>query len=236
MESTHAWIYAVELWHHVPQAHCMHASKSQGLFTKERITFRKPFRIAIRFLIGFVIWTTCVHKHCKRTPSQSRTGSAHCEVIFCSYCAVRADWPMHGFSVHFQNAHTRITFRKSFAFTCPQNQAFYDPKCPLYSVSKAHFKSLIWKSFAFTKGKIRLSNQERVRFAFQNGFRNVIPSFVNRPTVAQVDLDHTCLHCNAILCYGLCIQLVWCHNFFCVLRSLPLSDHFENIFSKFIEK
>ena len=37
-----------------------------GLFTKERITFRKAFRIAIRFVIGFVIRTTCVHKHCNR--------------------------------------------------------------------------------------------------------------------------------------------------------------------------
>ena len=53
--------------------------------------------------------------------SRSRTGSVHCEVIFCSYCA---DWPMHGFSAHFQNAHAQITFRKSVAFTRPQNQAF----------------------------------------------------------------------------------------------------------------
>ena len=58
-----------------------------------------------------------VRSHALQWPSQSRTGSVHCEVIFCSYCAVRADWPMHGFSAHFQNAHARITFRKSFAFT-----------------------------------------------------------------------------------------------------------------------
>ena len=32
-----------------------------------------------------------VHSHALQTPSQSQTGSAHCEVIFCSYCAVRAD-------------------------------------------------------------------------------------------------------------------------------------------------
>ena len=47
------------------------------------------------------------------------------------------------------------------------------------------FKSLIWKSFASTKGKIWLSIQERVRITFRNGFRNVIHSFVNRPTVEQ---------------------------------------------------
>ena len=50
-----------------------------------------------------------------QTSSQSQTGSAHCEVIFCSDCAVCVDWPMQGF------AHAQITFRKSFAFTCPQN-------------------------------------------------------------------------------------------------------------------
>ena len=42
-------------------------------------------------------------------------------VIFCSYYAVRARWLthalMHGFSAHFENAHARITFRNSFAFT-----------------------------------------------------------------------------------------------------------------------
>ena len=36
-------------------------------------------------------------------------------------------------------------------------------KRPLFCVSKACFKSLVWKSFAFTKSKIRLSNQERVK-------------------------------------------------------------------------
>ena len=37
---------------------------------------------------------------------------------------LRARWLthalMHGLSVHFKNAHARITFRKSFAFTCPR--------------------------------------------------------------------------------------------------------------------
>ena len=35
-------------------------------FTKEKITFQKPCWIVIRFLIGFVIWTMCVHKHCNQ--------------------------------------------------------------------------------------------------------------------------------------------------------------------------
>ena len=48
------------------------------------------------------------------------------------------------------------------------------------------FKSLIWKSVAFTKGKIRLSNQERVRITFRNGFLNVICFFVNRSVVSYL--------------------------------------------------
>ena len=72
-----------------------------------------------------------VCSHALQTPYQSRTWSAHCEVIFCSHCTLHADWPMHAFSAHFQNAHAQISFRKSFAFACPQNQALYanhDPK------------------------------------------------------------------------------------------------------------
>ena len=40
----------------------------------------------------------------------------------------------------------------------------------------------LWR-FAFRKGKIRLSNQERVRITIWNGIRNVIRSFVNRTSV-----------------------------------------------------
>ena len=32
------------------------------------LTFRKQFRITIRFLIGFAIWTTCVYKHYNHRP------------------------------------------------------------------------------------------------------------------------------------------------------------------------
>ena len=62
-------------------------------------------------------------------------------VIFCSYCAVRADWPMHGFRAHFQNAHARITFRKSFAFTGFLRN--HDPKRPFFRVSKASFETAL---------------------------------------------------------------------------------------------
>ena len=70
-----------------------------AVFTWARITFRKTFGIAIQNVIGIVIWTTCVHMGYKRLSKKSRSGSAHCKVIFCSYCAVRAGWPVHGFSM-----------------------------------------------------------------------------------------------------------------------------------------
>ena len=40
-------------------------SFSYWAFHKGQIMFRKQFRIPTHFLNGFVIWTTCVHKHCK---------------------------------------------------------------------------------------------------------------------------------------------------------------------------
>ena len=100
--------------------------------------------------------------------------------IFFSYCAVCADWPMHGFSMasehgfsaHFQNVHARITFRKSFAFTCPRIRLSrrITIQNALFSCFKTRFKSLIWNSFAFTWAKIRLSNQERAESRSETSF------------------------------------------------------------------
>ena len=96
-----------------------------GLFTKEHITFQKPFRIAIRFVIGLVI-DPCMASACisKMRMHESR-----------SERALRSQ-------------------RVKSAFLGGSRS-----KNCLFS----RFKSLIWKSFAFTKGKIRLSNQERDR-------------------------------------------------------------------------
>ena len=124
-----------------------------------------------------------VHSHAMQTPSQSRTGSAHCEVIFCSHCAVRADWPMHGFSVHFQNAHTQITFWKSFVFTCPRIRL--STRITIQNALFIAFQKGISK--AWIK---RVLRSQRVKSGFQSGkgritfpniFRNVIRSHVNRP-------------------------------------------------------
>ena len=153
---------------------------TMDLFTKERIMFRKPFRITIHFLIGFVIWTTCVHMHCNRL-SQSQTGSVHCEVIFCSYCA---DWPMHGFSAHFQKCACKNHVPKlKRALRSHVLGIRLARRITIQNALFSRFKSLIWKSFAFTEGKFRLSNQEMGQNHDPKWPRNVILSFVNRPNI-----------------------------------------------------
>ena len=155
------------------------SSYTKAVFTWARITFRKTFWIAIQNVIEIVIWTTCVHMHCKRLP-QSRSGSAHCEVIFCSYCAVRTDWPMHGFSM----ASARISkmhMHKSCSERALRSHVLESgflggsrSKTVLFSCFKMRFKSLIWNSFAFTWAKNQAFKSGKGRMTFWNVFRNVI--------------------------------------------------------------
>ena len=97
-------------------------------------------------------------------------------VIFCSYYAVRERWLthaiMHGFSAHFSNAHARITFRNSFAFTRTRIRLSrrITIQNALFSRFKTRSKSLIWNSFLFTWAKIRLSNQEKAESRFETSF------------------------------------------------------------------
>ena len=150
-----------------------------GLFTKERITFWKPFRIAIRFLIGFVIWTTCVHMRWKRRLDHRR--DLHTTFLL---RRLTHAWLQRAFP-SFQ-ARTNHVPRELCVHTSLESGFLASRRITiqnaLFSRLKPHFKNPIWKSFAFTKGK-RLSNQERVRITFRNGFRNVNRFFVNRPNI-----------------------------------------------------
>ena len=114
-----------------------------------------------------------VHSQALQPPSRSRTGSAHCEVIFCSYCA---DWPFDPCmaSARISKMHTHesrseralrsqvVNMRLSRRITIPN------------SIFCVCFKSLIWKSFAFTKGKsgfqIRKGSESRSEMAFGTWF------------------------------------------------------------------
>ena len=91
-------------------------------------------------------WATNAFPIGLQTPFQSRSGTAHCEWYFAPTTqSARADWPMRlcmGFSAHFYNAHARITFRNSFAFT--------------------------WTRIRLSR---RITIQNALFFAFQNAFQ-----------------------------------------------------------------
>ena len=63
---------------------CVLHKNQLGLFTKERITFWKPFPITIHFLIGFVIWAMCIHKHWNRraVPITNRICTLQGNILF----------------------------------------------------------------------------------------------------------------------------------------------------------
>ena len=110
-----------------------------AVFTWERITFRKTFRIAIQNVIGIVIWTMCVHMHCKCLPNHDQDLRTAREYFVPT--ALRSHVLESGF----------LRWSRS--------------KTPFFPHFKTRFKSLIWNSFAFTRAKIRLSNQERVEIS-----------------------------------------------------------------------
>ena len=92
----------------------------------------------------------------------------------------------------FPNAHARITFRKSLRWHVLESGFIRESrsKTPLFSRFKMHFKSLIWKSFAFTRAKIRkglnhIPKRLSERAESRSVFRNVIRSHVNRPKVCK---------------------------------------------------
>ena len=152
-----------------------------GLFTKERIMFRKQFRITIRFLIRFVIWTTCIHKHCNRCAIRitNRICALQGNILFLLRWLTRA-WLQREFPKC-----TRMNqSRSERALYSHVLRIRLSRQITIKNAPFLHFKNFIWKSFAFIKNKIRLSNQERVRITIWNGFRNVIHYFVNRPMVS----------------------------------------------------
>ena len=117
------------------------------MFTWARITFWKTFRIAIQNVIGIVIWTTCVHMHCKRLPNRDQDLRTASDILLLALIDPYAyAWLQRAFL----NAHARIEFRKSFAFTCsriglsrritPQNALFFHLS---KRVSKAWFETAL---------------------------------------------------------------------------------------------
>ena len=104
-------------------------------------------------------------------------------------------WLQHGFSAHFQNAHARITFRKSFAFTCPirlstritiQNALFFH-------VSKAWFETALHShglksGFQIRKGPNHVPKRLSERDSFSCEQAHYGPTAQNIKTNATLEL------------------------------------------------
>ena len=110
-----------------------------------------------------------VRSHALQMPSHSRSGSAHCEVIYfvptvhsalIDPCMASArDSNMHTNESHSERALHSHVLETGFLCGSRSKTAFF-----------SRFKSLIWKNFAFTKGKLRLSNQERAESRSETSF------------------------------------------------------------------
>ena len=106
-----------------------------------------------------------VHSQALQLPSRSQTGSAHCKVIFCSYCT---DIPMHGIS----KMHTHES-RSERALCSQVLRIKLSRRITIQIAPFLRFKSLIWKNLAFTKGKIfqiRKESESRSETAFGTWF------------------------------------------------------------------
>ena len=101
----------------------------------------------------------CVHMHCKRLPNHDQDlRTARCWPMRFIYMYA---WLQRAF---FKCTCAQITFRKSFAFTCPRIRL-----SRWITIQNNGFQKL-WNSFAFTWAKIRLSYQERVESCSETSF------------------------------------------------------------------
>ena len=92
-------------------------------------------------------------------------------------CALRVNILFLGFSAHFQNVHAQITFRKSFAFTCPrirlstritiQNTSFFRVS---KRVSKAWFERALHSQRVKSSFQIRKGSESRSETSFGTWF------------------------------------------------------------------
>ena len=144
---------------------------TMAVFTWERITFWKTFQIAIQNVIGIVIWTTCVHMHCKRLPNHDQDLRTARKYFAPTAQSVLIDPCMA--SARISKMHTHISRSERALHSHVLESGFLcesRSKMPLFSCFKTRFKSLIWNSFAFTRAKIRLSNQERAESRSETSF------------------------------------------------------------------
>ena len=117
------------------------------MFTWARITFRKTFRIAIQNVIEIVIWTTCVHMHCKRLTNYDqdlRTARSY----FAPTAQSARAWPMRlcMASARICKTHTHESRSKRALCSYVLETGFLGrsrSKKPFFRVSKAWFETAL---------------------------------------------------------------------------------------------
>ena len=105
-----AWNKSVSAWRNSP---CSHGLESRS---ERRFGSRSKTWLGSWFELRALTWAT------NAFPITIRICALQGNILFLmrSPRGLTRAWLQHGFSAHFQNAHARITFRKSFAFTCPR--------------------------------------------------------------------------------------------------------------------
>ena len=140
------------------------------MFTWEQITFRNMFRIAIQNVIGIVIWTTCVHMHSKRLPNHDQDLHT-ARWYFAPAQSARIGQCMASVPISKMLTHESYSERALHSHVLKSGFLGRSrSKTSFFSRFKSRFKSLIWNSFAFTRAKIRLSNQERAESGSETSF------------------------------------------------------------------
>ena len=136
---------------------------------------------------------------------------------------------MHGFSAHFPNAHAWIMFRKSFAFTCPQNLAFYahhNPKRTLFCVSKAWVERALRSQRVKSGFPIRKGSESCSETAFRERF---VPSWTGPLSVCAP--GQASVWTNTLLSiFFCCFQIKWLNSHFRFISNAKFK--WEIFFSK----
>ena len=157
--SIHLWIYFAQLSSRLQCTHTNYALQSQVLRIRIMIKNR-PFFCASKAWFERALHLQRVQSGFQiRKGSESRSATAF-GMRFGPLWTGPVVWTNH--ALHSQVLRIRLSRQITI-----QNALF------------SRFKSLIWKSYAPTKGTIRLSNQERVRITIRNAVRH----FVNRPSI-----------------------------------------------------
>ena len=113
-----------------------------------------------------------VRSQALQPPSRSRTGSAYCEVIFCSYCA---DWPFDPCtaSARISKMHTHESRSEELCIQKSSKSGFLGgswSKTPFSLRLKAWFERVLRSQMVKSGYQIRKGSESRFEMAFRTWF------------------------------------------------------------------